>query len=325
MNSVDIVELSLVLKKFLATNQPLNNQEKHKMMHVIYTLENNLGQIKADYYLQHLDSSIISDSVSESFFREIRKQKQSGLFKEDKTYEFRDYLRGLDYQYWFLIFLLLKNNEILDQKIILHQIIDKFIDRIKNDSFKYEDIMIMSSGATRCKTNLRFAVNSLRKAGLINYYDENHKQSWTLTYLGFFTAASFIKDPDEKRKDVFSKKISRITESSWIFDLDPFIKNRIYQLAEPGYFLELIEYLEIGSLGLSMLEKGYEIFGNYREFFEQHVENLAYRKADKEFQKICEKFIQEQSKRYDLPGFMRELAMKFKAEEFFRDLMNEIR
>ncbi len=179
----------------------------------------------------------------------------------------------------------------------------------------------MSSGATRCKTNLRFTVNSLRKAGLINYYDERHKQSWTLTYLGFFTAASFIKEPDEKREDVFCKKISRIKESSWIFDLDPFIKNRIYQLARPGYFLRLIEYLKMESLDLPMLLKGYKIFGNYREFFQQHVENLAYRKADKEFQKICEKFLQEQSKNYDLPGFMRELAMKFKAEEFFRDLM----
>lgn len=99
MNGNDIVELSLVLKKFLTTDKLLGDHEKHKMMHVINSLENRLYKIKSDYGLHHLDNSIISKSISESFFRDIKKYKQHGLFNDDKTYEFRDYLRGLDYQY----------------------------------------------------------------------------------------------------------------------------------------------------------------------------------------------------------------------------------
>ena len=320
MNGNDIVKLSLVLNKLLEQQAP-DNQEKHKMMMVMYELETKLYDIKKKYGLNHLDNSIISQSAIDSFLRKIEKQKQTNFLGENKTYQFKEYLRGLDYQYWFMIFLLLKNNEILDEYLTLHQIIDRFIDRIKNESLKYEDIMIMASGATRCKTNLRFAVNSLRKAGLINYHNERHKQSWTLTYLGYFTAASFVYEPDKKRSEVFSKKVGRIQESSWIFDLDPFIMKRAFQLAMPDYFLRLINYLQMESLDLPMLKMGPEIFGDYREFFEREAESLGYRKTDKEFQMICERFLQEQNERYDLAEFMKELARKFNADEFFRKVM----
>ena len=50
---------------------------------------------------------------------------------------------------------------------MLHQIISNFLARIKSESLKYEDIIRTDSGATRCQTNLRFAMQSLRDAGLI--------------------------------------------------------------------------------------------------------------------------------------------------------------
>lgn len=323
MNSLDITELSLILKNLLSNSRYPDDVTKHRMMNVIYSIENKLHQMEQNHQLHHLDNSIISDSVVDSFSREIPLKSQNEKSKEDGTFEFRNYLRGLDYQYWLLIYLLLKNNEILKGKIILHKIIDMFIGRIKDESFQYEDIKITSSGATRCKTNLRFAINSLRKAGLVNYVDERYKQSWTLTYLGYFTAASFLNDPDPNRPRVFSKKILRIRESGWYFTLDPVIKNRIYQLASPDNFLRLIHYLEMDSLDLPMLKKGYVIFGDYRSFFEKYQHHTYGRKrSENEIKKLLERFLINQNREYNLNEFMLELSMKYNAEEFFRELMD---
>ncbi|MBL0081453.1 MAG: hypothetical protein IPP37_02975 [Saprospiraceae bacterium] len=48
----------------------------------------------------------------------------------------------------------------------------------------WKDIEITSSGATRCMTNIRFALNSLRAIELIEHNDKVNKRSFQPTLLG---------------------------------------------------------------------------------------------------------------------------------------------
>lgn len=61
--------------------------------------------------------------------------------------------------------------------------IDKIVDAYK-ESLGVQDIIITSSGATRCKTNIRFSINKLRDIGLLLDQDPEGKRTWSPSVYG---------------------------------------------------------------------------------------------------------------------------------------------
>lgn len=291
-------------------------KDKIELTKLFYQIEKDLASVKKQLNLPNLNSYIYSESVLKSF---KKTPVDKNIFEDLIVYD--DFLRQNDYQYWLLIFLLMKNNEIRQKNLTLYQIIDEFILRIKDESFTWRDIEFTGSGATRSKTNLRFAYNDLKKIGLVNLYDRRHKQSWSLTFLGFFIAASFCFDPADKRKPPFSKKITRFYQSTYYFAINKAIWERVNQLTKLPYFLQLVSRLSLDSLGLIELEKGPTIFDGYYERVSELHEG---RISEKNRERGLKKYLEELNNKYPLEQYMQELSLKFDAEAFFSELIKKV-
>lgn len=87
-----------------------------------------------------------------------------------------------DYQYYLLHHLAMEYHP--DKS--LYNLIDSFVEKYKT-GFSRSDIIITNIGATRCKTNIRFALNNLRYWGLVINHDEKKKRSWSPSLLGLVT------------------------------------------------------------------------------------------------------------------------------------------
>lgn len=84
-----------------------------------------------------------------------------------------------DFQYNFLHFLALHP----DKASKLHLIIDRFVEHYSAE-FSLADLLITDTGATRCKTNIRFALNSLRELALVESRNLKGKRSLRPTLPG---------------------------------------------------------------------------------------------------------------------------------------------
>ena len=322
---MDLLETNEIIHEIyhLTRNEILKNEERHALMKKIYQLERHIFEIKDNYALPTIYPLFDSDSVIKSFNRKLPYFKdQNDLFVEDdkdkirKSCVCKEYFRGIDYQYPLLVYLLLNHRDIIKNRILLYEIMEDFLEQIKN-LLKYEDLIMTDSGAIRCRTNLRFTVDSLRKAGLINYYDENIKQSWNLTFLGFFIAASICIYPDPKRSHPLDLNITRIEASNFYFELDPFIKEKIQVLSDKNKFFEVVNFLSFNDIKHDELEKGPVIFKDYRQFLE-----VNYQKNIKKSEKIrlLKEFLTESNEKYNLKEYMYQLSTKYNLEKFVHDV-----
>lgn len=108
-----------------------------------------------------LNPDIHSTSIQQSFDR-----KSEALSAHDYCLSFFDFL-----------------NIHKARKLELFELIDLFIDQHKEE-LTWQDIVITATGATRCRTNLRFALNNLRKIGLIRDVDNGGKRAYVPTLKG---------------------------------------------------------------------------------------------------------------------------------------------
>jgi len=286
-------------------------KDQTEIAKLLYQLESELFKIKTAFNLPDLDNSICSKSVTESFNR----MNESTLLRTNKP-KFSNYFRQNDYQYWLLIFLLRKNNEIREKKLSLYQIIDQFIEHYKDESFFLEDIERTPSGATRCRTNLRFAYNELKHIGLVRLYDKKYKNSWSLTYIGFFIAASFCLDSMDIDDEPLLNKATRFNESTWYFNINKNIVNRIQKLSEVDYFISIIDTIKIDSLDLKELEKGYKIYQQYYTFL------LDLRKLEsKNKAGLLKEYLDKLEETFMLDKYMTELSTRFDAQAYFEQLI----
>jgi hypothetical protein len=138
--------------------------DKKKNAEVIFNLSQFLSQYKIDNKIDHLDSEIYSENIIESL-----------------QLENPDFFRSVDYQYNFLTFLIKNYNPTLE----LREYIDKFIDKFKEE-FTVADIKITDTGVTRCKTNIRFAVKSLRDNNRKAIEISINRNNFTYMYLNKF-------------------------------------------------------------------------------------------------------------------------------------------
>lgn len=305
--------------ELLCYNTPeYNGKSKLELTKLLYLIESDLTEIKTKLNLPLINSSIRSESVVKSF---QRIEEYSQIFQEHDII-FNNFLRQNDYQYWLLIFLLLKNNEIRSKNLSLYQIIDEFISRIQSESFNLEDIEYTGSGATRCITNIRFAFNDLKELGLVSLYDRENKNSWTLTFVGFFIAASFCLYPVDKDEKPLSKKLTHFHQSTYYHKINRFLLDRTKDLSNPEYFKNIVHEIKLDSLKLKELERGPEIFEDY---YKSLISIFEKEKNDKARTKKLADYLKILDTKYPLSKYMEELSLKYDAEAFLNELIHSLK
>jgi hypothetical protein len=222
MNTTEIIKLQLsdfferlsISKKtnLFSEIQPANFNKE------LFRIEEHLHKLKKQYRLnQNIDCSIVSESILKS----IENYKES--FKSD------------DYLLSFLVFLSKQKTHDAEK---LKVVMDNYVDLVKI-KFSINDVLISASGAKRCFTNLRFALNQLRKLGLVYSTTEvnNHiVRTFRPTSLGYLVAMSVcnltdndvidtLEDNTKEKKYDFYKTIRDVkvdTETCFASVIDKF-------------------------------------------------------------------------------------------------------
>lgn len=218
------------------------------------------------------------------------------------------YFKPIDYQFGFLIFLFL-NYEKFKNKDLRHHI-DAFINIIQYQ-FRFGDIVRTTTGATRCKTNIRFAVMRLREIGLINYTNRENKRIWTPTIIGFFISCYAILN-EVKDTNHFEKEMS---ERSSNFLIDNKIVKIINKLNSPEVFRDLLAKLEIENFRLDSISKFESVLKKYNSFLRISLASYENKKMSKnEFRKLFKEEIDKIEENNDLEKLKVELIDKTKSE-----------
>jgi len=301
------------LEKSVYDSSEENQKSLRDVLKSLYLIETDLTKVKEKLNLPYLNPTINSSSVVKSFHR---KREQDSLFKNERR-TFNDFFRQNDYQYWLLIFLFLKNNEIHTEHFTLYQIIDLFVNRIKDQSFNWEDIEFTGSGSTRCKTNLRFAFNDLKDIGLINLYDPNHKNSWTLTFIGFFIAASLVVYPVDTDRKPLSTKITKFHQSTYYFQINKGILKRTLELSDPDYFFSLVKRLNLEDLAKDEINRGWKVFKSYHDNVTQIFESGG---NEQQRAKQLATYLKDMNKQFPFNNFLKEIAQNFNVDEWIKGL-----
>lgn len=151
-----------LLQETQGTVYRMENKEWLKLNAEVFEFQSHVFQgLKASRINLILNPIIESKSIQNSF-----SQNAKALPPQDYCLPFLDYL-----------------NVHKDNKIELVDLINHFIEEHKEE-FTWQDVVITATGATRCKTNIRFALNQLRKLGLINKVDASGKRILTPTFQG---------------------------------------------------------------------------------------------------------------------------------------------
>ena len=104
-----VTDIELILNNYHGEDA----KDKIELTKLFYEIERELALVKKPLNLPNLNSYIDSDSVLQSF-------KSTPIYKDifDKdNFTYDDFHRQNDYQYWLLIFLLLKNNNIRENNL----------------------------------------------------------------------------------------------------------------------------------------------------------------------------------------------------------------
>jgi hypothetical protein len=186
MSAIDILKLQLddfFERSNQETHTSVINKEKKYFNKSLFELEKHLYDLKKQYNVnQDIDCSIASPNILDSFSKSP------------------DFYRSDDYLLSFLVFLAIQKDHNADN---LLECMDKYFDTVK-DKLTFSDVITTATGATRCYTNLRFALNRLRNFGLvhssvkINY---DYSRSLLPTPFGYLLAlyVSELKEEDVNR------------------------------------------------------------------------------------------------------------------------------
>lgn len=337
------------LENLVKQKDSMSNNEKMKFLKELYAFESYLNTFKSQLKLPQIDNQYFSESIIRSFDREIPAEEH----RTKRTYVFDDYFRAIDYQYYLMGYLLLENNQLNPGMLMLHQIITNFVNRVKEDSLKYEDIIRTPSGATRCQTNLRFAMQCLRDAGLIKENkvdvvpvkpkgdslflivedeegytefekfkkgvhkanDVKSRKTWALSYLGFWVSISFAMEPEEQRNSFFSTIMHRSKSTGQFLRTDTIIWDRIDKIREKNEFDKLWSFVSNYVPLLPTQDEPYEIVNEYYHLYNSYAESKG-KKGGAKLSEIKRK-IENLEKRNNLPEFMDNIAGTFDTGEVF--------
>ena len=181
MNTLN--NLKLQLDDFFKRSKPqtitkIIDKEEFRFNKSLFELEKHLSDLKVKYQVnQKLNSNIISDNILKSF------SLHSTFFRSN------------DYALSFLVFLTLQENHDAEELLL---IMEQYIDKIK-EKLTFHDIVTTDTGATRCFTNLRFALNEMRNYGLIySSITQNKKNCRSIlpTPVGYLISL-MVNEPDK--------------------------------------------------------------------------------------------------------------------------------
>ena len=236
---------------------------------------------------ERIDASIISDNILKNIVSD----------SSDKAFQPKDY------QFNFLFFLARNYSPKSD----LHKLIDSFVNKFK-EQFSFADIIITSTGATRCKTNIRFALNELRNMGLVLSKDIDSNRSWSPSIPGLVAMLNiqyqtglgnltFI-DKIEKQLRPVKKviKYSGLPYDATLYDSIQMFKEETYLYeflnwlsnedeAEKEFIEDIIkryldftsEAIEINKNGLKLTKQFKDLSSTFqKELFENHKKNIPF-------------------------------------------------
>lgn len=158
MIALDILKLQL--DDFFERSKPqtiskIINKEEFYFNKSLFELEKHLFDLKVRYHVnQNLNPNINSDHILSSF--------NNGT----------TFFRSKEYALSFLVFLTMQDKHDAEE---LFDVLERYITQIK-EKLTFHDITTTDTGATRCYTNLRFALKELRKYGLIYSYTTGHEK-----------------------------------------------------------------------------------------------------------------------------------------------------
>ncbi len=259
MKSFDLLD-TLEDLLILVQKEKLHPGEETHVKHLIYRVESQLEQIKLKHRLGTYNAAIFSERIAKSFYWVER-----DIF-DNEVSELEMAISEIDYQYWALVFLLDNLKEITESHPSLIELIERFIDHHKDKSLTCADIAFTASGATRCRTNLRFTFSSLKEMGLIKLHEKDENQQTNiLTFFGYMLAASIINDPDPKRPDPVSAGIPQLHVTR-VMKIDQWLLHRIETLGKQEYFEGIVNKLFAGSSVHSTLTGMEQVFAEYAKF-----------------------------------------------------------
>ncbi len=287
----------------------LFGEDRLYISQLIYQIEASIAEIKEVKKLPSYNQTIYSDRITRSF-------KDRG---DEFTREYPHIIRAFtktDYQYYLLIYLLLNYSKLRVKKLTLYEIIDMFVELHKARSLTFDDIQLTASGATRCKTNLRFAFMGLKEMGLVKLYNRDEKEkSWMLTYLGLMVATSIVMHPDPERPKEVNSGMRHCRDSNY-FAIDRWIFERIEQLTEPAFYHEVIDSIAPIFYDHETFGKGLDALREYAHFFRNIPYQLTSPQKIKERTEFFQAFLDDFEKRHLLDKFMNELSGRLDSEMF---------
>lgn len=219
----------------------------------IFDIESFLVTIRNAYDINtRFDSTIVSDNILAHF---NKSNAQSGH-------------RAGDYQYNFLHHLASEYTVDVD----LFKLIDSFIVKFKHQ-FNLADIVITNTGATRCKTNIRFALNTLRDFGLVISRDPGNKRSWSPSVLGLVTLLNIeFNKPHSLRWKFYRRPDQLVTPGTFrdsIYNdspLDTLLLTSQKQFRNPAHLYSFFTWQSDYALDKSEKNMLQEILEAYFEF-----------------------------------------------------------
>jgi hypothetical protein len=206
--SINIIKKQLtdfIVNSIVASKDGINNKNNYSALKNIYELQKHFNYELKRYNLKLvLDTNVNSKAIIKSF--------DSINVKAHTT----DY-----YCFPFLIYIC-KN---YTPKLSVSEYINGFVEKEKKQ-LSWKDLVICTTGGTRCKNNLRFALVKLRKLQLIKSKNNKGKRSYFPTLLGqllvlYFNWLDIVKGVGQlKNNEIsyvayvnFAQKISSLRES----------------------------------------------------------------------------------------------------------------
>ena len=241
----DLEELIKTIDKF--------EVESEKIEYYIQILKiNHKAQSFIDKYsLPKIDYSLVNDD----------------MFKSNTNYKNLKYFKPVEYQFNLLLFLFQNYDE--HKFLGLRFIIDEFIDKIKY-KFNIKDVEITKTGAVRCKTNIRFAIMSLRQFGLINYYDIEDKRNWSPTLLGIFICTYYLFNKSRKKEYIYVEYLEPPLSCIKVNALDIRIEDIIKDLNDKSKFDELIRKLNLSDFKEEYIDNFKIFIKNYGSLINEY-------------------------------------------------------
>jgi hypothetical protein len=175
--------------------------------------------------------------------------------------------KSIDYHWLFLHYL----NVHFDRGKSLIDYIDEFLLDHK-EQLNIRDIGITQSGATRAKTYIRFAVNDLRKIGLVGWVDINGKRSWQPTIMGIIML-------------LYALMKNKSPECFYNLETAALLKNNYVNKPIAGSNFNIHDFLTYDRRMLELISE-YKIPGNFYGVMKELIEVKPLEKFKEVFEKL---------------------------------------